>query len=290
VFASAADPVATGIVASLARPGGNVTGLSSQIPDSASKRIELLREVVSRLRRLAILANPDNSYVALEVREAQAAARTLDLEVALFEIRRAEDIAPAFEGLKGRAEALYVLPDTVLFTHRLRINTLALGARLPTMHLFREYVEASGALGWTAGRNLRIDYRWNTNNDPADIQKLAAELAALAPDVILASGNVVIAPTLRAARTTPIVLVQVIDPVGSGFVQSMAQPGGNVTGFTQFEYSLAGKWLELLKEIAPSVKRVAVVRDPTRGPGIGQCSAARQRGRSRRALSRRRCR
>jgi putative ABC transport system substrate-binding protein len=157
VFASAADPVATGIVASLARPGGNVTGLSSQIPDSASKRIELLREVVSGLRRLAILANPDNSYVALEVREAQAAARTLGLEVALFEIRRAEDIAPAFEGLKGRAEALYVLPDTVLFTHRLRINTLALGARLPTMHLFREYVEASGLVSY--GPNWVVQWR-----------------------------------------------------------------------------------------------------------------------------------
>jgi ABC-type uncharacterized transport system substrate-binding protein len=141
----------------VARPGGNVTGLSSQIPDSARKRIELLREVVSGLRRLAILVNPDNSYVALEVREAQAAARTLDLEVALFEIRRAEDIAPAFEGLKGRAEALYVLPDTVLFTHRLRINTLALGARLPTMHLFREYVEASGLVSY--GPNWVVQWR-----------------------------------------------------------------------------------------------------------------------------------
>jgi putative ABC transport system substrate-binding protein len=132
------------------------------------------------------------------------------------------------------------------------------------------FEQALQALGWTAGHNLRIDYRWNTNNDPADIQKLAAELAALAPNVILASGNVVMAPMLRAARTTPIVLVQAVDPVGSGFIESMARPGGNVTGFTQFEYSLAGKWLELLKEIAPHVRRVAVVRDPTRGPGIGQ--------------------
>jgi len=125
------------------------------------------------------------------------------------------------------------------------------------------------ALGWTVGRNLRIDYRWTTN-DPAGIRKLAAELAALAPEVILASGNIVIAPMLQAARTTPIVFTQVIDPVGSAFVESMARPGGNITGFTPFEYSLAGKWLELLKEIAPRVTRVAVVRDPTRGPGIGQ--------------------
>jgi putative ABC transport system substrate-binding protein len=126
------------------------------------------------------------------------------------------------------------------------------------------------ALGWTAGRNLRIDYRWLTDIDPVTIRKFAAELAALSPDVIVASGNVVMAPMLQAARTTPIVLVQAVDPVGSGFIDSMARPGGNVTGFTQFEYSLAGKWLELLKEIAPRATRVAVIRDPTRGPGIGQ--------------------
>jgi putative ABC transport system substrate-binding protein len=148
VFATAADPVGTGVVASLARPGSNVTGLSSQTPDTAGKRIELLREVVPGLRRLAILANVDNSYVALEMAEVQAATRTLGLEAALFEIRRAEDIATAFDGLKGRAQALYVLPDPVLFTHRLRINTLALGARLPTMHSLREYVEASGLISY----------------------------------------------------------------------------------------------------------------------------------------------
>jgi len=148
VFATAADPVGTGVVAGLARPGGNVTGLSSESTDLAGKRIELLREVVPALRRFAILANPDNPYVALEVREEQVAARTLGLEVALFEIRRAEDIAPAFDGVKGRVEALCILADPLLFTHRLRINTLALGARLPTMHGVREYVEASGLMSY----------------------------------------------------------------------------------------------------------------------------------------------
>jgi len=131
------------------------------------------------------------------------------------------------------------------------------------------FEKALQALGWTVGRNLRIDYRW-TNAEPALLRKFAAELSALAPDVILVSGNSAIAPMLQAARTIPIVFVQVIDPVGSGFIESMARPGGNVTGFTQFEYSLAGKWLDLLKEVAPEVTRVAVVRDPTRGPGIGQ--------------------
>jgi putative tryptophan/tyrosine transport system substrate-binding protein len=148
VFATAANPVDTGVVASLARPGGNVTGLSSQSLDVAGKRVELLREVVLGLHRFAIFANPDNPYVAFDIREVQAAAHTLGLEVDLFEIRRTEDITTAFEGLKGRAEALYVLPDPLLFQHRLRINTLALGARLPTMHILREYVEASGLISY----------------------------------------------------------------------------------------------------------------------------------------------
>jgi putative tryptophan/tyrosine transport system substrate-binding protein len=105
---------------------------------------------------------------------------------------------------------------------------------------------------------------------PPPSRNLRRRLAALAPDVILASSNGVLASILQRAPTTPIVFAQVIDPLGSGFVESMARPGGNVTGFTQFEYSLAGKWLELLKELAPGVTRVAVLRDPTRGPGIGQ--------------------
>ena len=144
----AGDPVGTGLVASLARPGGNVTGLSIQQTDLAGKRLELLREVVPGLRRLAILANVGNPAAVLEMGEVQAAARTLGLEVATLEIRRAEDIAPAFEALKGRADALYVCADPLVNTNRIRINTLALGARLPTMHGFREYVEAGGLMSY----------------------------------------------------------------------------------------------------------------------------------------------
>ena len=131
------------------------------------------------------------------------------------------------------------------------------------------FEQALKALGWTNGSNLRMDYRW-TGNDAERVRKLAAELVALAPDVILTSGSIVVAPMMQATRTIPIVFVQVIDPVGSGFVKSLARPGGNITGFTQFEYSLAAKWVELLKQIAPHVTRAAVIRDPTRGPGIGQ--------------------
>jgi putative ABC transport system substrate-binding protein len=146
VFAIAADPLGTGLVASLARPGGNVTGLSVQNTDLAGKRIELLREVAPRLRRLAIMANVSNSGSVLEMGEVQTAARMIGLDVTTVEIRRAEDIAAAFEEFRGHVEALYVCIDTVLFSNRIRINTLALGARLPTMLSNREFVAAGGLM------------------------------------------------------------------------------------------------------------------------------------------------
>ena len=149
VFASAGDPVGTGVVASLARPGGNVTGLSAGSTDVVGKRLELLREVMPGLRRLAILAS-DSPHLVQEIGEVQRAARTLALEVATFEIRRIEDIAPAFETLKGGADALYVISDPVTVSNRVRINTLALGARLPTMHSVREPVEAGGLMSYGA--------------------------------------------------------------------------------------------------------------------------------------------
>ena len=151
------DPVGTGFVASLARPGGNVTGLSIQTTDLAGKRLELLREVLPGLRRLAILANVGNPTSVLDMREAQVAARTLGLEVATLEIRRAGEIAPAFEALKGRTDALYVCIDPLTNTHRIRIHTLALAARLPTIHGLREFVEAGGLMSY--GPNLPDQFR-----------------------------------------------------------------------------------------------------------------------------------
>ena len=133
VFPTAGDPVGSGLVASLARPGGNVTGLSNLGSDLAAKRLEILREVFPGLRRLAVMANADYSGGVTEMGEIDAAARTLGLEVVPLPIRRAEDIAPAFDGLKGRAEALYMTGDPLVNAHRLRINTFALAARLPTM-------------------------------------------------------------------------------------------------------------------------------------------------------------
>ena len=146
VFAGAGDPVGTGLVASLARPGGNVTGLSNQSTDLAAKRVELLRDVVPGLRRLAIMANVDAPIAASEAAEAEAAAHTLGLESTRLDVRRAEDIAPAFEALNGRVEALHLASDQLLNTNRVQINALALAARLPTMHTFRALVDSGGLM------------------------------------------------------------------------------------------------------------------------------------------------
>jgi putative ABC transport system substrate-binding protein len=211
VFAGAGEPVGTGLVASLARPGGNVTGLSNQSTDLAAKRIELLREAVPGLRQLAIMANVDAPIAMLEVGEAQAAARTLGLEVTTFEIRRAEDITTAFETLKGRAEALHLASDQLLNTNRLRINTLALAARLPTMHTFRALVESGGLMFY--GPNFQhlsrraADYvdKILRGTKPADIPieqptkfdfiinlKTAKALGLTIPDALLARADEVI--------------------------------------------------------------------------------------------------
>jgi putative tryptophan/tyrosine transport system substrate-binding protein len=134
------------------------------------------------------------------------------------------------------------------------------------------FLQGLQQLGWSIGRNVRIDARGATAN-ASDIRRHAAELAALAPDVILAHGSSTVGPLLQATRTVPIVFAILPDPVGAGFVDSLARPGGNVTGFMSYEYGLSGKWLELLKQIAPRVTRAAVVRDPTLSTGLGQFGA-----------------
>src|SRR5271169_4592245 len=134
------------------------------------------------------------------------------------------------------------------------------------------FLDGLQQLGWADGRNVRIDTRW-PGNDADRYRKYAAELIALAPDVILASGSTSVAALQKASRSVPIVFANAMDPVGAGFVATLARPGGNMTGFTSFEYSLSGKWLELLKEIAPTITRVAVLRDPTQTSGIGQFAA-----------------
>jgi putative ABC transport system substrate-binding protein len=134
------------------------------------------------------------------------------------------------------------------------------------------FAQGLGELGWTIGRNVRIDYRWGAN-DPDRGRRYADELIALTPDIILASGTLSATPLQRITRTLPIVFVNVTDPVGAGLVASLARPGGNATGFMLFEYSLSGKWLELLKELAPRVARAGILRDSNSPGGIGQYAA-----------------
>ena len=148
VFTTGQDPVGGGLVTSLAKPGGNVTGLSLQSTDVAGKKLELLREVVPHLRRLAVLVDFGNPQPVLEMGEVQAAARTLGIEVAPLAIRRAEDIAPAFEALKAQADALFVVGAALVIANRTRIITLALGARLPTIFNIRDYVQAGGLMSY----------------------------------------------------------------------------------------------------------------------------------------------
>jgi putative ABC transport system substrate-binding protein len=157
VFAGSGDPVASGLVASLAQPDGNVTGVSNQQVDITGKRVQLLREVVPGLRRLAVLGNVGNPAVALEMGDAHDAARRLGLDVATFEIRRAEDIVPAFEGLKGRVDALYVASDPLTTSNRVRIITLALAGRLPTISTVNDDVESGGLMSY--GPNFPDQYR-----------------------------------------------------------------------------------------------------------------------------------
>lgn len=148
VFATAGDPIGAGIVPSLARPGGNITGLASQTPDAAGKRLELFQQVVPGLRRLATLADVDNPYAALDLRQFNQAARTLGIEVLSYEIRRSEELDSVFDALKRRTDALYVLPVPLSLANRTRINALARNARLPTLYAVREYVEAGGLMSY----------------------------------------------------------------------------------------------------------------------------------------------
>ena len=157
VSAAMGDPVGTGLVPNLARPGGNVTGLSAQAPDLSGKRLELLREAVPGLQRLGLMGNVGNPLVILELRELETAGRALGLDVVTAELRRAEDIAPAIDALKERAGALYIAQDLLTVTNRHRINILALGARLPVMHASRENIDTGGLLSY--GPNYFVLFR-----------------------------------------------------------------------------------------------------------------------------------
>jgi putative tryptophan/tyrosine transport system substrate-binding protein len=170
-----------------------------------------------------------------------------------------------------------VWPLTALAQQRERVqrigvlNTLAADDQEGNRRV-AAFLQALQPLGWTIGRNVETEQRWGSG-DPAGLRKNAEELVALAPDVILTIGAAGVAPLLQATRSVPIVFVLVADPMGGGFVDSLAHPGGNATGFMAVEYGFSGKWLELLKELAPSVTRAAVIRDPTTSAGLGMFAA-----------------
>jgi putative ABC transport system substrate-binding protein len=175
-------------------------------------------------------------------------------------------------GLSGAALALPLAARAQQQLERMRRIGVLLPAAADNAEFqarLAAFLQGLAQLGWTDGRNVRIDTRWATAN-AAEIRRHAAELAALAPDIILAHGALTVGPLLQATRTVPVVFPVVADPVGAGFVDSLARPGGNATGFMNFEYSIGGKWLELLKEIAPGLMQVVVLRDPATPTGIGQ--------------------
>jgi putative ABC transport system substrate-binding protein len=212
VFAGSGDPVGTGLIASLARPGGNVTGISNQQNDAATKRLELLHELVPGLRRIAIMASVDNPAVTLEINELRAAAHALALQVSTLEIRRVEDIAPAFEGLRDRADALYVCFDSLTSSNQHRINIFALAARLPAISAFRDFVATGGGLASYGANTAHVFRRAAEYVDkilrgakPADLPveqptrfdlvinlKTARALGLIVPDKLLALADEVI--------------------------------------------------------------------------------------------------
>jgi putative ABC transport system substrate-binding protein len=180
-----------------------------------------------------------------------------------------------FISLLGSAAAAWPLAARAQRPDRMRrIGMLLPGTSDDAEYQARQaaFLQGLQQLGWSDGRNVLIDTRWAAG-DANLIRKYAAELIALAPDVILTAGSATLGPLLQATRTVPIVFMTVLDPVGAGFVDSLAQPGGNATGFIAFEYGLSGKWLELLKQIVPSLTRVAILRDPATAAGIGQFAA-----------------
>ena len=175
-----------------------------------------------------------------------------------------------FIGLLGGAAAAWPLAVRAQQGERMRRISVLLPAVSDDLEFQKwvgAFLQALAQLGWTIGRNVQVDTRWATANTAA-VRKHATELAALAPDVILAHGSMTVGPLLEATRTVPIVFPIVADPVGAGFVESLARPGGNATGFMNLEYGMGGKWLELLKEIAPSVTRAAIIRDTANPSGI----------------------
>ena len=389
VFSVAEDPVRLGLVASLARPGGNLTGVNLVLGELTAKRLGLLRELVPGAARVAVLVNPANSTNAeTTLRDVEPAARAMGLQIQLLKASTSQEIEAAFASfVRERPDALFVGHDTFLTSRRVQLVHLATRHAVPATYALRDFAEVGGLmsygvnitdalrqlgvyagrilkdakpadlpvvqsskfelvinardrqdarprraavaararrrgdrmmtrrefitllggaaavwplaaggeqtdrmrrvgvllalsesepegvawtsalqhslkqLGWIDGTNIRIDYRWS-GTDPTRMEALAKELVGLQPDLIVGQSTPSVRALLRETGTISIVFVTVADPVGSGFVASMARPGGNATGFSNFEPAMGGKWLELLREIKPDMARVALMSNP----------------------------
>jgi putative ABC transport system substrate-binding protein len=264
VFAAANDPVGTGLIASLARPGGNVTGLANQMSDTSGKKLEFLREVVPGLRRLAIMANAGNPGSMLDMSEAQATARRLGLEVARYSTdasrprRRGDRMnRREFITLLGGAAAAWPVAARA---QQDAVKTIGFLNPAPlTLHAtYTVFSDALRELGWIEGKNLAI-VRRSAENQLERLPDLAAELVRLNVDVIVATGTLAPLAAKQATTTIPIVMANAGDPLGSGLIPSLSRPGGNITGMSLMAPDLGGKRLELLKEFLPGLSRVAVL-------------------------------
>ena len=385
VIVAAIDPIATGVVTSLARPGGNLTGLTAVFADLTGKRLELLKEFFPTLNRVALVSRPANPAHAQYVQQTELAARQLDVALRILALSTPDEFEPAFRDASG-VDALIQIDDAMFTSHRRTLVELATKYRIPGSYGLREFVDIGGfmalgpsypdlyrraalvvdkilkganpadlpvqqantfemivnlktakaldlddfahaprprrrgdrmtprvhhavrrrgsawplaaraqqsvatpligvlttladkdsegqlrvavfrqelqKLGWIEGSNIRFEYRWAAG-DAQRLRAYAEELVGMAPAVMLAANNTALRALQEVTRTVPIVFAQVADPVGSGHVASLARPGGNITGFALYEPAIAVKWLELLKEIAPSIARVAIIYDPT---------------------------
>jgi putative ABC transport system substrate-binding protein len=366
VFNSTRDPVDAGLVASLNRPGGNLTGITSMTADLYAKRLGLLHDLLPKATRFGVLINPSSPSTRQVFPDLEVATATLGVHLAVLSAGTSSEIDAVFaEIARNRIDALLTSTSPLFGARRQQLATLAARHGVPVMYHDRIFSEAGGLmsygasfadtyrqvgvytgrvlkgekpselpvlrtlhrrsfltllgtsaatwplaaraqlaervrhigilqaatsddpeaqarvgaflqalalLGWTIGSNMRIETRWAGPN-AVDIRKHAAELVALAPDVFLAHNTAAVAPLLQMTRNIPIVFALSGDPVGTGLVDSLARPGGNVTGFMSYEFSAGGKWLELLKQIAPNVTRAAVLRDSTQGGGTAMFAA-----------------
>ena len=285
VFVTGSNPVRDGLVTSFNRPGANLTGISFVSGESGGKRLELLRQLVPGAATIGVMIDPHTNEGVVEQRDLEVAAKAIGQQLFVIETTadRESLLTMPLSRHTNRRAFIVGLGGAVVWPLAARAQQTERMRRIAVLHTGvaddahaqarnTRFLQGLQALGWTDGRNVRIDIRWGMP-DADRVRRYVADIGTVTPDVILATGGAVVGPLLQATRSIPVVFTLVPDPVGAGFVNSLAQPGGNATGFMLFEYGVGGKYLELLKELASGVTRVAVVKDPAVTAGIGQFGA-----------------